>query len=212
MRVRRRRRSSKLAQEDEPGAGTHLVNFASAGASRRDLRFDTRLPIFPSARNGVLSQVAAGSASATRRVFCCNELRRSPREYRGTEMSEVQAWRLAGLIFGSWLGLILLDLAHQIFQRSSDRPPKPQQTFSGKQGPHPSWLEPIHACHHDGSLERENGNGYPSPYATRRFDKPQKLVVPLFQRPYVWNEENQWEPLWNDACGSSRGSLIGRLK
>ena len=29
-------------------------------------------------------------------------------------MSEVQAWRLAGLIFGSWLGLILMDLAHQI--------------------------------------------------------------------------------------------------
>ncbi len=27
---------------------------------------------------------------------------------------------------------------------------------------------------------------------------PQRLIVPLFQRPYVWNEENQWEPLWND--------------
>jgi uncharacterized protein with ParB-like and HNH nuclease domain len=31
------------------------------------------------------------------------------------------------------------------------------------------------------------------------FMQPQKLVVPLFQRPYVWNEENQWEPLWNDV-------------
>lgn len=31
------------------------------------------------------------------------------------------------------------------------------------------------------------------------FMQPQRLVVPLFQRPYVWNEENQWEPLWNDA-------------
>jgi hypothetical protein len=30
------------------------------------------------------------------------------------------------------------------------------------------------------------------------FMQPQGLVVPLFQRPYVWNEENQWEPLWND--------------
>jgi hypothetical protein len=30
------------------------------------------------------------------------------------------------------------------------------------------------------------------------FMQPQRLVVPLFQRPYVWNEENQWEPLWND--------------
>lgn len=31
------------------------------------------------------------------------------------------------------------------------------------------------------------------------FTNPERLVVPLFQRPYVWNEENQWEPLWNDV-------------
>lgn len=31
------------------------------------------------------------------------------------------------------------------------------------------------------------------------FMPPQRLVVPLFQRPYVWNEESQWEPLWNDV-------------
>ncbi len=31
------------------------------------------------------------------------------------------------------------------------------------------------------------------------FMHPQRLTVPLFQRPYVWNEENQWEPLWNDV-------------
>lgn len=30
------------------------------------------------------------------------------------------------------------------------------------------------------------------------FMQPQRLLVPLFQRPYVWNEELQWEPLWND--------------
>jgi hypothetical protein len=30
------------------------------------------------------------------------------------------------------------------------------------------------------------------------FMQPQRLVVPLFQRPYVWNEENQWAPLWDD--------------
>src|SRR5437867_9936890 len=30
------------------------------------------------------------------------------------------------------------------------------------------------------------------------FMQPQRLIVPLFQRPYVWNQENQWEPLWND--------------
>jgi len=30
------------------------------------------------------------------------------------------------------------------------------------------------------------------------FHLPQRLVVPLFQRPYVWNEEEQWAPLWQD--------------
>jgi hypothetical protein len=32
------------------------------------------------------------------------------------------------------------------------------------------------------------------------FMQPQRLVVPLFQRPYVWNEENQWAPLWDDLA------------
>jgi len=31
------------------------------------------------------------------------------------------------------------------------------------------------------------------------FFSPQRLVVPLFQRPYVWSREVQWEPLWNDV-------------
>jgi hypothetical protein len=39
------------------------------------------------------------------------------------------------------------------------------------------------------------------------FTQPQKLVVPLFQRPYVWNEENQWEPLWNDVIRISERLL-----
>ena len=30
------------------------------------------------------------------------------------------------------------------------------------------------------------------------FNQPQRLLVPLFQRPYVWNKENQWLPLWQD--------------
>ncbi len=32
------------------------------------------------------------------------------------------------------------------------------------------------------------------------FMQPQRLIVPLFQRPYVWNEENQWAPLWEDVA------------
>ncbi|MGO1543625.1 MAG: GmrSD restriction endonuclease domain-containing protein [Gulosibacter sp.] len=30
------------------------------------------------------------------------------------------------------------------------------------------------------------------------FNLPQNFVIPLFQRPYVWKENEQWEPLWND--------------
>jgi Protein of unknown function DUF262 len=31
------------------------------------------------------------------------------------------------------------------------------------------------------------------------FDKNVHHLVPLFQRPYVWEEEEQWEPLWADV-------------
>lgn len=30
------------------------------------------------------------------------------------------------------------------------------------------------------------------------FKQDRRLVVPLFQRPYVWSQEAQWEPLWDD--------------
>ncbi len=30
------------------------------------------------------------------------------------------------------------------------------------------------------------------------FYNPTRLLVPLFQRPYVWNRDTQWEPLWQD--------------
>lgn len=30
------------------------------------------------------------------------------------------------------------------------------------------------------------------------FHLPQRLVVPFFQRPYVWTEDDQWAPLWQD--------------
>jgi hypothetical protein len=31
------------------------------------------------------------------------------------------------------------------------------------------------------------------------FFQPQRLLVPLFQRPYVWSREGQWGPLWEDV-------------
>lgn len=30
------------------------------------------------------------------------------------------------------------------------------------------------------------------------FGQERRHVVPLFQRPYVWSEEEQWQPLWDD--------------
>lgn len=39
------------------------------------------------------------------------------------------------------------------------------------------------------------------------FMQPQRLVVPLFQRPYVWNEERQWAPLWGDLVRVAERSL-----
>jgi hypothetical protein len=30
------------------------------------------------------------------------------------------------------------------------------------------------------------------------FGAPARYAVPLFQRPYVWNRDEQWEPLWDD--------------
>lgn len=31
------------------------------------------------------------------------------------------------------------------------------------------------------------------------FNLPQHFFIPLFQRPYVWREEEQWAPLWSDV-------------
>lgn len=39
------------------------------------------------------------------------------------------------------------------------------------------------------------------------FSQDQRFTVPLFQRPYVWNREEQWEPLWDDVIG-----VLDRLK
>lgn len=31
------------------------------------------------------------------------------------------------------------------------------------------------------------------------FERDVRYIVPLYQRPYVWNEEHQWAPLWDDV-------------
>jgi len=42
------------------------------------------------------------------------------------------------------------------------------------------------------------------------FDAKQRLEVPLFQRQYVWNEDQQWLPLWEDIERKFTEALEGR--
>lgn len=42
------------------------------------------------------------------------------------------------------------------------------------------------------------------------FEKKMRLEVPLFQRQYVWTQEKQWEPLWEDVARKFAESLEGR--
>lgn len=39
------------------------------------------------------------------------------------------------------------------------------------------------------------------------FGQSRQYQVPLFQRPYIWNEEDQWEPLWDDVRTVAEGLL-----
>lgn len=41
------------------------------------------------------------------------------------------------------------------------------------------------------------------------FEKDVLYKVPLFQRPYVWNEDEQWQPLWDDLRSTAEASLGG---
>lgn len=42
------------------------------------------------------------------------------------------------------------------------------------------------------------------------FEKKMRLEIPLFQRQYVWNREQQWEPLWEDISRKFVEYLEGR--
>src|SRR5688500_17445784 len=39
------------------------------------------------------------------------------------------------------------------------------------------------------------------------FQRQRRYVVPLFQRPYVWEQEEQWEPLWQDIATRAEAVL-----
>jgi len=42
------------------------------------------------------------------------------------------------------------------------------------------------------------------------FRRERQYCVPLFQRPYVWSHQKQWEPLWNDILDRSKAVLDHR--
>ena len=42
------------------------------------------------------------------------------------------------------------------------------------------------------------------------FDRKLRLEVPLFQRQYVWSQDEQWEPLWEDIARKFSEYLEGR--
>lgn len=42
------------------------------------------------------------------------------------------------------------------------------------------------------------------------FEKKMRLEVPMFQRQYVWKQEHQWEPLWEDISRKFTEFIEGR--
>ena len=42
------------------------------------------------------------------------------------------------------------------------------------------------------------------------FDRTERLEAPLFQRPYVWNEERNWVPLWDSIKEVAEHKIAGR--
>ena len=38
----------------------------------------------------------------------------------------------------------------------------------------------------------------------RLFEGGRQFRIPVYQRPYVWTRDRQWEPLWNDVANTAR--------
>jgi hypothetical protein len=47
---------------------------------------------------------------------------------------------------------------------------------------------------------------------TNLFNRPVTYVVPLFQRPYVWNKGEHWQPLWEDFRAVAERLLAARAE
>jgi hypothetical protein len=46
--------------------------------------------------------------------------------------------------------------------------------------------------------------------AQKLFDGSDRYLIPSYQRPYVWEEEKQWQPLWDDIERLANARLEGR--
>ena len=44
------------------------------------------------------------------------------------------------------------------------------------------------------------------------FQKDVRYEIPQFQRPYVWEQETQWEPLWEDVRDAAEDFLDGNAQ
>ena len=44
------------------------------------------------------------------------------------------------------------------------------------------------------------------------FEPTQQYVIPLFQRHYVWNEQEQWRPLWEDIIAKAAKRTVGESR
>jgi hypothetical protein len=38
------------------------------------------------------------------------------------------------------------------------------------------------------------------------FQDRRQYLVPFYQRAYVWNKDDRWEPLWNDVAEKAEGT------
>lgn len=47
---------------------------------------------------------------------------------------------------------------------------------------------------------------------TELLSAPGRLIVPVYQRPYVWTREDQWEPLWTDVMWLLDGFLEAKSR
>ena len=39
------------------------------------------------------------------------------------------------------------------------------------------------------------------------FGQTIRFLIPTFQRPYVWNKDEQWEPLWDDVRNTAENYI-----